>query len=423
MTNENQSPSSETAAAAAIIFRDHILTDVREENKRLTEENLRLQPLRDYLNKVEIRCTVINDLWEIEGDGDVIATTGFDQAKFRIIDDNKFEACFNIECAPRPLSNFSDNDDEDGRTDISIWMANQRVGSFYGSRKSLEIESGEDDDYINLTIIEDKFHLTGKVRGLGYRNLQHFNDGSYGIEEMMVILDEGLQLPNTTTFTPFEIKIVGTPQLRETIGLLCSSFPKKRSYSNSIGDDFPPNHVQKRQLILDALGTNSQMDLLVENRRLLRENENLQKIKTMIGTIEISSSSGKVVLALEDGEVSVDDEGEPIWRLRLAKEDFVRIIIERRDSLSLSFSGIKMSIGSNEMIGIGRGGNYVNKCFGGFSDVEISESVVTLSGLLIQKSSTSRTSRSYMWAGTFTLDSVYLNLCKIENVLDMLGID
>ena len=299
MTNQNAPDTTDIAMAAATIFRDRILNDVGEENEKLVKENSRLQPLRDYLNRIEIRCG--GNGMEDDGVGDVIAATGFDKAKFRLFDDDNFEVHVRIECDPRPIAHYRANDSE-----IRICTANYNIGQSPWIILSTVVKEGQDDEILVSIDISHNIHVIGEIKGV--------------------------------TFTPTEIQINGTPELRETIEMLFFPLPTKFSDSTSLCiddvDAMTPND-ELHQVTLGALGTNLHMQLLEENRKLKRENEKLHKIKARIGMVRISSSSGQVVISLEDGELVEDHDETLIWKIKLAEEDFPTLALERVDNTSI----------------------------------------------------------------------------------------
>jgi len=320
---------------AADIFRDQLLSEVEDENRRLREDNVLLESAFNFLSKIEIHLR----------DGHVISTVI--KQSFVMEEDNYL--CVPIQSDPQPLLEFGTG---------SVEMLGQNIGSFPGtSHQVLGIRSN--GSILFRFCLSKHAAVEGVLQGLSDEDHNDFkNKLSQGRHiARYLTVGAGLQNSNALRFTPMMILIGVTPNLRNTFHQLLCPVPSNESmkddiinYINRRPSGFPqlltlsPSD-ELRLSVVAALGyEEAQIDLLCTNHLLKNESWRLFHIHHAIESVEISHPSMKTCLSLKGGTLEYDMEGSLVWRIFFSVTVRKTVITRRNiSSLAVFLSGIQLT--------------------------------------------------------------------------------
>eukprot|EP00581_Thalassiosira_minuscula_P017546 CAMPEP_0183714542 /NCGR_PEP_ID=MMETSP0737-20130205/9031_1 /TAXON_ID=385413 /ORGANISM="Thalassiosira miniscula, Strain CCMP1093" /LENGTH=402 /DNA_ID=CAMNT_0025943485 /DNA_START=781 /DNA_END=1989 /DNA_ORIENTATION=+ len=324
---EDQQLSSQVAG----ILSDYILLDVAEENRKLKEEFLRLQPSRALLGRIEF-CL---------DSGDVITTS---MSKCAIIIENNYLLA-RIDCdTPLPLGGFIK-----GRLGIS--------GQWLYAGEEVSVRAFEFDTkfgFLDVSIHFKGIFLKGKVCGLSNDDFICLRDGEDSLKHLL----ERTADPNSITFSLNSMSMVITPELEETIRMFGphTTFTSVQRLKNLLPEhimtptDPPLSQSEKshRDLLAGLGCTTSQLGLLEENQHLKRELFGLKMIEDRLKTVEISHPQGEFKLMLDQGFLK-EIKGESFWII-LVERGTPLSRVNMNDFLSLGCCVSGVSLENEELI-------------------------------------------------------------------------
>ena len=361
------------------VFRDHLMTQVKTENKvsgdimlflfvffvhqyfahkKLTPQhpiskmlrarNKQIGPARDFLTKITIR----------------LRNAVFLETKLPpIMDIQYYSACDSVSCPiksePLPLMEFADGE---------VSMLGQSVGYFPGSRRITLLENRVNSILVRFCL-SNKCSLEGVLQGLSDEDMASYETKQYASclsHRIIMFLSSGrgLENPGAISFTPLMIHLdVSTSTLKlltplpslETIikdftfqvNMFNSSWRQSRTAKKKPRPKLPlftPMSEDSRLTTLAALGcTDIQMEILAENRVLSLENNRMRLMQEYISTVIVSHPAFTIKVSLKNGVVANTVEGEEIWRIfitgNVAPES---INIRNISRLAMSISGVRM---------------------------------------------------------------------------------
>mmetsp|Transcript_14659 Transcript_14659/g.30710 ORF Transcript_14659/g.30710 Transcript_14659/m.30710 type:complete len:418 (+) Transcript_14659:619-1872(+) len=310
------------AAQAYEIFTSHLLSEICDESKNLCRENETLQPLRDFLNDVNVELVtgafnvVVDELAKSKIDKGFIVESS-DDFQQRII--------IPFECEPRPLASFG------GENSVRIKISNQSAGIFSAILDHVVLVVLEEENSILLALpISSNAFIEGKITGLSPEDFRRIKNKTCGENEIMEYLrtGNGLESPNIL-FTPSSVDIVLDKPLLQTYGLLQSDFSDE--FAHQTFDS------EMRAAAISLYRAASKMQMLRNHRVLKSENIILSKIRSKISAIEVDYDSAKIQFSFDDGHVGEDSYGVPVWVISLPD---VSISFDEINTLALHVSGI-----------------------------------------------------------------------------------
>ena len=320
---------------AADILRDRLLVDVAEENQRIIQAIGDLDPLCDFLGKIELHL----------GSGRVISSSL--NAGFIVNSFNGLPClCVDVDQAPCPLVDL-----RQGRAVLS----GQEIGTFPGVADP--IVRVTDDNRILVKIIFSSHGIISGELCVSDEDLILFKERNRD-EELMDYLTTGTGLHNTDVimFIPDTIYFIMTENLLQTITAL-GPLP---TYENEDTIFCKPLPVDQHDCIkcptsdLDdtRLTIANALEFDPDDRKLLEENHNLKctrhrlsKAGERIRTVEIHNALEETQVSLHDGVQCNDSQGTPMWRIslrHLGKPCF--IVANSLPILEISVSGIRFPV-------------------------------------------------------------------------------
>ena len=327
---------------AGEVFRDHVISQVKTENKMLHTCNTQIEPARDFLTKISISLRNVNLETELQPDD--IHSEDY--------------VSIPINTKPLPLLEFAVG---------GVTMVGQRIGYFPGNAHLL---MGVRADSILLRFcLSTKCAIEGVLHGLSVVDFDRFKNKIYSSNHISNFLSSGrgLENPGAVAFKPLMVLLDVSSSLQTTFNLLdplpsletitkdltCQVQISNTSWWESTAKKKPRRSQlplfapsdDSRLATVAAFGyTDVQMKILAKNHLLSLENNRLRQIQERIGTVAVSHPAFRIKASLKNGIVAHTVEGGEIWRI-LITEHVVPDSVTRRNisSLAMTISGVRMT--------------------------------------------------------------------------------
>jgi len=364
---QDVSPVQQLSSVATVLLHHH-LSNISDENKKLRNDNSKIEEVRSMLTEI---CIHAGDIDEDDGTQDVIEE--IDLAKGLIIDmkhsktsveDENGNISHHVFAVPfykippeevvvgGKLS-FSLKDAESipfsSLWDMKVTRSGQTIGEFHGLSKETFI-----DETVNPTILLGRsISLQGSISGLSDANIDLFrslNDGDEDVatraaETIMEYLRTGVGVEDVT-FKPFGFFMEITPQVKKVLDILA---PLCRIESEV---DSGSSHVSKAEHevlvynIVEAIGCDdeNQKKMLEDNKTLQATNTALiallDIVKTLeIGTLSFSLSDGQLAVIMGESD-DIDEDTRIFWILDWSEKNVTVAAKDLCHPLLLSGVGI-----------------------------------------------------------------------------------
>jgi len=356
-------------SSVATVILHHHLSNISDENKKLRNDNSKIEEVRSMLTEIYIHA---GDIDEDDGTQDVIEE--IDLAKGLIIDmkhsktsveDENGNISHHVFAVPfykippeevvvgGKLS-FSLKDAESipfsSLWNMKVTRSGQAIGEFHGLSKETFI-----DETVNPTILLGRsISLQGSISGLSDANIDLFrslNDGDEDVansaaETIMEYLRTGVGVEDVT-FKPFGFFMEITPQVKKVLDILA---PLCRIESEV---DSGSSHVSKQAEhevlvynIVEAIGCDdeNQKKMLEDNKTLQATNTALiallDIVKTLeIGTLSFSLSDGQLAVIMGESD-DIDEDTRIFWILDWSEKNVTVAAKDLCHPLLLSGVGI-----------------------------------------------------------------------------------
>eukprot|EP00804_Cyclotella_cryptica_P003106 CCRYP_006097-RA/>CCRYP_006097-RA protein AED:0.06 eAED:0.06 QI:0/0/0/0.5/1/1/2/0/546 len=356
-TNKNE---TELNQAVSVVFLKYIVNEVVEETNMLQEEIACQGPLIDFLNKVELRFGIVDEVPDVFGevlnqkdqiaralDGqdvnsdidlhEVISTSVDDAVvdkdvlKFRLVDHN-----------PIPLFKMGKG---------VLLVSNQAACIFcphpavMPPRLHVKTKNGVTCFLLSLLSTPKLMEYESDCCLLGQIMLLSDDDSltvANNTEEENTALitkyllsGEGLNSPNAV-FIPETLGLLSKTMLKDRLNLV------QAAGTNALPSRHDSNEF--RHSIIDAIGTRSDISLLQENCAAKFKIQAIPLIQNMIAEVNIEHDGGSMKQNLRDGRVVAGYHGgnlfsatRPAWVLPVA----IRVFYDDVHSLKLFISGVE----------------------------------------------------------------------------------
>ena len=333
-------------AAAAVVFRDEILGNVRERNKALEENNARIRHLAGLMQKVvlafhtkssrqgeqeNVRYVEHHETFKVKhrlSQGSIMTVDDEDRLVLPIEDApaHPVEDCGSIGC-------------------VTLYLAGTKLGSF--PEASFFV-----DDSAHVIVEED-----GSVR-LGLRLSQQIViEGKLGSSllsnaALIECLEESnfmtfLKLPGGgrgfdgeeeyrkgIAFTPLTISMKVTPWLKKALALV----DQMSSHGSSVDVELEPDDGL-RCLVVEALGDCEHKDLFSDYVTLKNESNTLSELRILMLGVNVRHSRGSFTVTLDEGERSGD-----FWRIFFDVGERLVIPVVELSSMKVSVFGMQLRL-------------------------------------------------------------------------------
>jgi len=381
---------------------NHLLSEVKDENRKLGGDNKHLEAVCDFFTKIELRLR----------DGHVITIALIETSTGDDSDDDYLSVL--VDSGPMPLSAFRSG---------KVSMLGQNIGLFPGDNH-LALGIRRNGAILLRFALSNHCAVDGILQGLSNEDYSRLKKRTFvDTRPITQYLKSGLGLhnPAAIAFIPTVVVFDISSELRSTLKLL-GPLPSREDVKNSLVEylrnpraysyeiphlllpGFTSSDVMRTSIVAALGQSDSQAELLTANFVLKNESSCLMQIQEMIASVKVCHPAFDVRLSLTDGTLH---RGPLVWGIGCTVKVRQGCVTNYNIcSLAMFHSGmrLKMERLQTSVYQTGALFNFTMTFVGG----------LMVSGIIHNVTSE-------------CIDMIYVNvgfpLSSVQNILDLLGVD